>query len=208
MSNRISYDAPLDSLRYVVLDTELTSLEHRSNRLLSIGAIAMQGASILLGEQFYRLVNPHVDIPAESIVIHQIRSQDVASADGLSQTLEELNQFVRGAVLVGHFTQIDLEVVRKEMAQTGRRLENPAIDTARVQHWLLRNGPLTEDLQLRLEKLDLGTVAKSYALDSEGAHHALADAFLTARLWQKMLASLHTKGVRELKQVLKLGGAK
>ena len=46
------------SLRYVVLDTELTSLDYRTNRLLSIGAISMQGPSIQLGNQFYRVINP------------------------------------------------------------------------------------------------------------------------------------------------------
>lgn len=58
----LSPDAPLHSLRYVVLDTELTSLDHRTNRLLSVGAIVMQGPSIRLGEQFYRVVNPQVSI--------------------------------------------------------------------------------------------------------------------------------------------------
>ena len=82
-----SRDAPLGSLRYVVIDTELTSLEHRTNRLLSVGAIGMQGASILLGEQFYRMVNPEVEIPTEGVVIHQIRSEDVKGAENISKTL-------------------------------------------------------------------------------------------------------------------------
>jgi DNA polymerase-3 subunit epsilon len=72
---RLSYDTPLDALRYVVLDTELTSLDHRTNRLLSVGALAMQGPSILPGDQFYRIVNPEVSIPAETVVIHKLRSK-------------------------------------------------------------------------------------------------------------------------------------
>jgi DNA polymerase III epsilon subunit-like protein len=61
-----SKDTALDSLRYVVLDTELTSLDQRTNRLLSIGAIAMHGPSIQLGNQFYREVNPGVSIPGKA----------------------------------------------------------------------------------------------------------------------------------------------
>jgi len=204
----IPHDAPLESLRYVVLDTELTSLEHRTNRLLSVGAVGMQGASIRLGEQFYRMVNPEVEIPVESIVIHQIRSEDVKGADSTSKILDELNQFIRGAVLVGHFAHIDLKILRKEMAETGHAFENPAIDTARVHHWLLRQGRYSEDLALQLEKLDLQTVAKAYGLNPENAHHALADAFLTAQVWQKMLVSLRKKGVNNLKKLLKIGAAK
>ena len=202
----IAHDTPLDSLHYVVLDTELTSLEHRTNRLLSVGAVGMRGASIRLGEQFYRMVNPEVEIPAKSVLIHQIRSDDVKDAANISKTFDELNQFIRGTVLVGHFAHIDLKILRKEMAQTGHTLQNPAIDTARVHHWLLRQGRYSEDLTSQLEKLDLETVAIAYGLNPENAHHALADAFLTAQVWQKMLVMLQNKGVSNLKKLLKIRG--
>ena len=204
----IPLDTPLDSLRYVVLDTELTSLEHRTNRLLSVGAIAMQGASIRLGEQLYSMVNPAVEVPAESVVIHQIRSLDAAAAEDLSKSLEELDHFLRGAVLVGHFAHIDLKILRKEMAQTGHTFENPAVDTARVHHWLLRQGPYHDELPLQLEKLDLESVATFYGCVPESSHHALADAFLTARIWQKMLVRLHKSSVRNLGKLLKIAAAK
>ena len=202
----ISKDAPLDSLRYVVFDTELTSLDHRTNRLLSLGAIAMQGSSIRLGEQFYRVVNPQVTIPAEGIVIHKLRSEDVAGAEQLNKTLDDLAPFVAGAVLVGHFVEIDLKILRKEMSLTGHKLENPAVCTARTHQWILRQGPYSDDLPAQLEKLDLPTLAKFYNLEVQDAHHALSDAFLTARVWQKMLHTLQAKGVRDLKKLLKIGG--
>src|SRR5450759_4972057 len=85
----LAKDATLYSLRYVVLDTELTSLDHRTNRMLSIGAIAMQGPSIQLGTQFYRVVNPRVPIPAESVVIHKLRSADVVGGEQPEKCLDE-----------------------------------------------------------------------------------------------------------------------
>lgn len=205
-NSSLSGDTSLDSLRYVVLDTELTSLEHRTNRLLSVGAVAMRGPSIQLGEQFYRIVNPECEIPSESIVIHQLRQEDLQSADELTSTLDDLSRFLAGSVLVGHFAQIDLKILRKEMAQTGHTLDHPTIDTARVHSWILRKGPYSEDLHFQLEKLDLPALAKFYQLDVQDAHHALADAFLTARIWQKMLFGLRAKGVDNLKKVLKIAG--
>jgi DNA polymerase-3 subunit epsilon len=197
---------PIGSLRYVVLDTELTSLEHRTNRLLSVGAIAMHGPSIQLGDQFYRVVNPQCAIPAEGIVIHQLRAQDVESGEALADVLGSLISFVEGAILVGHFAEIDLKILRKEMTQTGHTLENPAIDTARVHQWLLRQGRYSDDLPMQLERLDLPTLAAHYNVDHADAHHALSDAFLTARLWQKMLFQLRAKGVANLKQLLRIAG--
>jgi len=202
----LSPDAPLHSLRYVVLDTELTSLDPRTNRLLSVGAIVMQGQSIRLGEQFYRVVNPQVSIPAESIVVHKLREQDVKGSEALENTLADFCRFIAGSVLVGHFVEIDLKILRKEMIRTGQKLDHPAVDTARVHHWILRHGPYSEDLHLQLEQLDLSTLAKFYRVDIHDAHHALSDAFLTARVWQKMLYALEEKGIGNLRKLLKIGG--
>jgi DNA polymerase III epsilon subunit-like protein len=199
-------DAPLHSLRYAVLDTELTSLDHRTNRMLSVGAVAMQGPSIHLGEQFYRVVNPQVAIPAESVIIHKLRSEDVEAGTQMEECLQELCGFVKGAVLVGHFVEIELKILRKEMARTGHAMGNPAVCTAQVHRWILRHGPYSEDLSARLEKLDLGTLAEYYAVPVDDAHHALSDAFLTARVWQKMLYTLQAKGVLTLKKLLQIGG--
>ncbi len=203
----LSPDAALHSLRYVVLDTELTSLDHRTNRLLSIGAIVMQGPSIRLGEQFYRVVNPQVSIPAETVVVHKLRAQDVEGGETLENTLTDFFQFIRGSVLVGHFVNIDLKILRKEMTCTGHELDHPAVDTARVHHWMLRHGPYSEDLHVQLEKLDLSTLANFYRVDVHDAHHALSDAFLTARVWQKMLYALERDGIANLQKLLKIGGA-
>ena len=199
-------DTAIDSVRYVVLDTELTSLDKRSNRLLSLGAIAMDGPKIRLGEQFYRIVNPGVPVPAESVVIHKLRSEDVEGAEELSKTLGELCQFVEGAVLVGHFVHIDLKILWKELGSR-QHLDNPAVDTARVHHWILRHGQYSEDLFAQLENLDLATLARFYGLDYYDAHHALSDAFMTAQVWQKMMYRLEEKGIRKLSELLKIGGA-
>lgn len=203
----LAKETALDLLRYLVLDTELTSLDHRTNRMLSIGAIAMQGSSIQLGTQFYRVVNPYVPIPAESVVIHKLRSEDVVSGEQPEECLDDLRQFTAGAVLVGHCVEIDLKILAKEMSQTGHNLSNPAVDTARVHHWILRQGPYSEDLSIQLENLDLATLAKFYNLEVRDPHHALSDAFLTARIWQKMMHTLQQKGITNLQKLLRIGGA-
>jgi DNA polymerase III epsilon subunit-like protein len=206
-SQAISQDSSLDALRYVVLDTELTSLDSRTNRLLSVGAIAMQGPSIQLGNQFYRLINPGVSIPAESVVIHRLRAEDVVGGEQPEQCLDDLCQFIEGAVLVGHFVDIELKILGKEMGRSGHKINNPAIDTARVHQWILRRGPYSEELSVQLEKMDLATLAKFYSLEVQDAHHALSDAFLTARIWQKMLYALQARDVRNLRKLLSVGGA-
>ncbi|HEX8927172.1 MAG TPA: 3'-5' exonuclease, partial [Terriglobales bacterium] len=99
--------------RYVVVDTEFTSLEKDTNRLLSIGAVAMQGSTIQLGDQFYQVVNPRVPIPAETVVVHRLLPADVQHAEAPETALVAFKKFVQDSVLVGHFVSLDLHVLQK-----------------------------------------------------------------------------------------------
>lgn len=200
-------ETPLHSLRYAVLDTELTSLDTRSNRLLSIGAITMEGAKIRLGEQFYRIVNPGVTVPSAGVLIHKLRSNDVEGGQPPEQALADLLEFIADKVLIGHFVNVDLTVLRKELGDSAHRLDNPAIDTARVHEWILRHGPYCEDLEQQLGNISLAALAKIYHLDFHEAHHALDDAFVTARLWQKMISKLETMSILTFRDAFRIGRA-
>jgi DNA polymerase III subunit epsilon len=198
-------ESSLDAVRYVVFDTEFSSLDHRSNRLLSLGAVAMEGSKIRLGEQFYRVVNPGEAVPAQGVLIHQLRSEDVEAGEPFALVRDDLQRFLEGAVLVGHFVHMDLKILHKELG-VGNRLGNPAVDTARVYRWLLRHGRYSEELATQLDRVDLATLARAYGLEVHDAHHALHDAFLTARVWQRMLPALGSKGVRSLGKLMRIGG--
>jgi DNA polymerase III epsilon subunit-like protein len=53
----------------------------------------------------------------------------------------------------------------------------------------------------------LATLAKVYNLDFHEAHHALEDAFVTARLWQKLLAKLESMKIATLGDLLRAAKA-
>jgi DNA polymerase-3 subunit epsilon len=198
-------ETPIHSVRYVVLDTEFTSLDKRTNRLLSVGAVAMEGASIRMGEQFYRVLNPGVEVPANTVVVHRLRPSDIEQGEPPLQALTELRDYLAEAVLVGHFIKMDLDLLRKEMRGIEHSLDSPVVDTAQVHRWLLRNGRYSDDLFHRLEILDLASLAKIYNIEVYEAHHALDDAFVTARLWQKLIYQLEARGVHTLAGLLKIG---
>jgi len=205
--SRFPKDASLHDLRYAVVDTELTSLDARSNRLISIGAITMDGTKIRFGEQFYRVVNPGVQVPAAGVLVHKLRPNDVEQGISPEEALTELRQFIEGKVLVGHFVHIDLKALRKELGDEQHQLSNPAIDTARVHRWLLQNGPWKEDLEQQMANISLAALAGVYNLDFHEAHHALEDAFVTARLWQKQISRLEGLKIRSLGDVLRVAKA-
>src|SRR5215469_7153924 len=156
-------DTLLTNARYVVFDTEFTSFDKKVNRLLSVGAFRMEGPKILLGDQFYRVLNAGVEVPAATVVVHKLRPHDVMQGDVPHEALSQFREFVSGSVLVGHFVNMDLEIIRKEMSGTGHHLENPAVCTAQVYRWLVKHGRSSEvDLVHRLENVDLPTLAKHF----------------------------------------------
>ena len=153
---------------------------------------------------FTGCVNPQVSIPAESVV-----SSFAPRTWKPERRWRNACRSCAGswkARCWWPFVKIELKILRKEMAQTGHAMGNPAVCTAQVHRWILRHGPYSEDLAARLEKLDLGTLAEYYGVPVDDAHHALSDAFLTARVWQKMLYTLQAKGVLTLKKLLQIGG--
>jgi len=153
------------------------------------------------------VINPGVDVPAETVLIHGLRPADVLDGRAPQEAVQELAKFAAGAVLVGHFLHIDLEALRKELPEVGA-LANPAIDTARIQRWLdLRRQSYQEDRGHQAENLDLASLARRYGLEPGEAHHALDDAFLTAQLWQRLLRGLEPAGVRTLGKLLRIGRA-
>jgi DNA polymerase-3 subunit epsilon len=195
---------PLRDVRFVVLDTELTSLDKHTNRLLSVGAIAMCGPKILLGEQFYRVVNPGVDIPASTIVVHGLRPEDVERGESPETVLRELREFIASSVLVGHFVGIDAHVLNKELRAIGGSLRLPALDTARAFHWLMVQRALAEGHDRVSAALDLASVAAHYGIAVHDAHQALVDAFVTAQVWQRLLPELEAAGVSTLGRALRI----
>jgi DNA polymerase-3 subunit epsilon len=196
-------ETPLDSVRFVAVDTELTSLDQRTNRLLSVGAIAMKGPRILIGEQFYRVVNPGVPVPKETVLIHRLRPEDVERGHAVPGTMKDFATFLGDALLVAHCAEIDRGVLQKEFSACGLRLDNPVVCTSRVQQWMVKRQSYKEDQFRDLENTDLETLAKVYRLDFHEAHHALDDAFVTAQLWQKQLHLLNESGVKTLGKLLR-----
>jgi DNA polymerase III subunit epsilon len=199
---------PLASVRYVVVDTELTSLDRASNRVLSIGAIAMDGSTIRLGQQFYEVLNPGTAVPAETVVIHGLRPVDVQEGSFTAHAIARFLQFAQGAVLVGHFVAMDLAALSKESPSAAPQLDAPAVCTARVQRWLdQRRSAYQEDRGHHVENVDLESLVQRHGIETGEPHHALSDAFQTAMLWQRLLPALEAQAVRTLGELLRIGKA-
>lgn len=172
---------PLESLEYVVVDTETTGLNVKRDDIVQIGAVRIVDGKVLDGDSFERLVNPGRPIPPDSIRFHGVTDEMVAHAPDIEEILGEFLDYAGDAVLIGHNIAFDLSF----MNRTGR-IENPALDTM-----LLSIGAFA-----RRRDHTLDALAEHFEETVKDRHTALGDAELTARIFLRLLPELDRVGAR------------
>ncbi len=187
--NDKSYSTPLSALDAVVLDTETTGLDARTARVIQIGAVRMQGSEILADERFDRLVHPGVPIPKATIAVHGITDEHVKGASRFPAVLDELDEFLGSAIVIGHTIGYDLTILDREAKLAGRPLRPRRSLDVRT---------LAELARPNLAQYDLDRIAASLDIEVEGRHTAIGDAITTARVFAGLLPLLRQRGIRTL----------
>ncbi len=202
----IDPDTPVDDIRYVAIDTELTGLNEHRDSIVSIGAVRMKGGRIELGDTFYQLVSPRTELKADSVVIHEITPSDVAEQPAIDSVLDALLDFCGDDVLVGHFIGIDLSFLNRELVRTRHRtIGNAAIDTLSIYDWLRKRMKTDPCFSAALARYRLHDVIKCFNIPVNGAHNAIMDAYTTAQLFQRFLPLVKQAGIRDIGELLRIG---
>lgn len=184
---------PLIALSAVVLDTETTGLDPRSDRLVQIGAVRIE-LGALSSRVFETLVHPGGPIPPAASAIHGITDADVADAPLPAVAIAALRDFAGDAPLIGHTLSFDLAVLnRQDRAEAG----GASVDT-----WLARR---TLDVRLlarvaepSLTRDDLDSLCTRYQVPNPARHTAVSDATATALVFLALLPGLRERGIRTL----------
>lgn len=199
-------DRPVSESGFVVLDTELTGLDEKTDSIVSVGAVRMTGGSIRAGETFYRLTRPKAALTRASVVIHGITPSDVMEEGRIEDVLADLVEFVGGDVIVGHCVSIDMEFIGREMNKhMGKGLDNPAIDTLSLYGWAKKRGVMPEGGKSGPPDYRIYAIAGLLGVPVNGAHNALMDAYITAQVFQRFMPLLAQGGITQLDDLLKIG---
>lgn len=163
--------------RRVGFDVETTSRDPRTARIVSAALVEFDAGPD--GEQTVRtrewLINPGVEIPAETTAIHGISTERaVAEGQPAAEAVAQLagtltTEFEQGTPVVVMNAPYDLTVLREEAVRHGVGFPepNPVID------------PLVIDKQVdkyRRGKRTLGDLCAFYEVILDGAHSAAPDA--------------------------------
>jgi len=185
---------PLAQCRFVVFDLETTGLSPSyGDRIVSIGAVRVEGGAILDGDRFATFAQPGRPIPPASTAIHGITEAMVAHAPPWPEAVRAFQAYVGDAVLVAHNAAFDLACLHAAEAQTGVRFTNPVLCSLLLSQWLDPD-----------EKAhDLDSLAARHGVVIHGRHDALGDAEATALLFCSLLRRAEARRVTSLEELFR-----
>lgn len=168
--------------RYLALDLETTGLDPASDAVLSFGAIPIDAGRVRLDRAAYRVADPGIPIPSETVRIHGIRPADIRTAAPVEVVLSELGVLLDGRIPVVWTAWVEASFLPGRRRRWLRRMVDVRWLVVRLDE---RNGgssPARRD--------SLHDTATRLGVPLEDAHHALADAFVTAQLFLLAAARL------------------
>jgi DNA polymerase-3 subunit epsilon len=169
-------------MRQVVLDTETTGLEaDAGHRIIELGCIEVVNRR-LTNNRFHRYVNPERSVDAGALDIHGIDDDFLATQPRFADVAEEFLAFVRGAELVIHNADFDVEFINCELRRIDS-LPHEIRDCCQVLDTLM--------LARRMhpgQRNSLDALAKRYSVDNSKRelHGALLDAQILAEIYLSM----------------------
>ncbi|MFE1597700.1 DNA polymerase III subunit epsilon [Methylobacterium sp. ID0610] len=174
-------------LREIVLDTETTGTDAKTDRLIEIGGIELLN-HIPTGREFHRYVNPQRPVSQGAFAVHGLSDAFLADKPLFAQILPDFLDFCGDATFVIHNAAFDVGFLNAEYARLGEKGPRP-IDLAGVVDTLAlarRKHPNAAN--------NLDALCARYGIDNSRRtkHGALLDAQILAEVYIELLGGKQT----------------
>lgn len=191
LKKKLQADAscPLRSLSAAVLDTETTSLDVKSARIVELGVVLMIDGRMEREHTFSTYVNPESAIPQSARMIHGISDDMVAAAPAFDAAYKSCLTFTGDALVLGYSLGFDLAVLKAEHERAGLPWKVPRFLDVRDLVRIL-NPPLPD--------FSLDKVALWLGIEVKDRHTAVGDAIVTGEMLLAILPRLRAIGIRTL----------
>ena len=176
-------DTSIDAVRFIVLDSETTGLNPRVDRLITIGAVAVQNSEILVEDSFDALIK--IDRNTEAVTVHGVtRDQSLRGVDE-EVAIEQFLDYLRDGVIVGHHIGHDISTLDAALERHwGITLANRSLDTMDLTLHLERDGAFAGRPPIRQFTLD--GLCAMFGVIPHDRHTASGDAFITAQVFLRL----------------------
>jgi DNA polymerase-3 subunit epsilon len=184
-------DAPVELVRFVVLDTETTGLDPRRDRLITIGAVAVRDGEIYLDDAFEVMLR--VAYNNSSVTVHGITRDEAMEGMEEPEALELFLEYLADGVIVGHHIGHDIEALNCACERHfGLTLKNRSLDTMDLTLHLNDDGAFND--RPMPEGFSLDALCEMFGIAAHDRHTAGGDAFLTARVFLCLLRAASDAG--------------
>lgn len=185
--------APIDQVRFVVLDLETAGLNPATDAIVTIGAVGVLGGDILLEDSFSALLK--VVQNTSAVTVHGVTRDQ--SLKGLNEpvALERFLDYLKDGVIVGHHIGHDITAVNAACSRHwSATLLNRSLDTMDLTLHLEREGAFAGRPAIRRFTLD--GLCELFGVVPHDRHTASGDAFITAQVFLRLvrLASRFSRG--------------
>jgi len=168
--------------RFVVFDCKTTGLDYKSDRILSIGAVAIENNQIVVGD-FMEVFLQQDIFKRDSVSIHDILKEGKEEKIVETEAIIRFLEFIKDATLVGHQIDFDIEMINQSLARLDvGKLKNQAMDTDVMYQ---RSKYLPQEQHSSLDEL-----CDIYKIRKSDRHTASGDAFIIALLFLKLKKKL------------------
>lgn len=172
--------------RYVTVDVETTGVDLRRDRVLSIGAVAVERCAISLAECFEVVLRQPETSSGDNILVHRIGGQRQLGGEDPAESLMRFLEYVRHCPLVAFGAEFKRNMIDRALKESlGTISQSPWLDLAEVLPALYPSNE-TKSMDDWLETMNIRMVA---------SHDALADALATAQVLQVCLHQADSAGI-------------
>src|SRR5690606_32400975 len=185
---------------FVVFDTETTGLDLKKDRILSIGALKVQGKTIEVANIFEKYINQSTFNP-ETVAIHGIIKNDLNPNTTEEDAIIEFLEYIGNSVLVAHHIAFDVGMINKVLHRMGLpRLKNKTLDTM----LLYRASRIISNLIDKERNYSLDELAENLNISLKDRHTAAGDAYITAIAFLKIVSRVSNQKNGRLKDLIRL----
>jgi DNA polymerase-3 subunit epsilon len=178
-------------VRLVVVDVESSGLDPAHDRLLAIGAVAVQGDALMLAQSLEVVLAQPEASSVDNILVHGIGGDAQRTGLPPAQALAAFLEFARRDPLIAFHAPFDRLLIERALrARMGLRFDATWLDLA----WL---APAVCGARGDREST-LDHWLAAFGIENMARHNALADAAATAQLALAVMARAAARGITTL----------
>jgi len=180
---------PLRAARWIVVDCESSGLDPDRDRLLSIGAVAVQGGRIHHAASFSAMLRQPAASDSANILLHGIGAQAQLGGRDPAEAMADFARFADGGRLAAFHAPFDRALLARADPSWKRRW----LDLAQLAPALYP--------KLAASRKSLDGWLEAFAIGHPARHDALADAYATAQLLLVLLAEADRQGLQDVRDL-------